>query len=61
MLAEIVEPPFTDVVSYTALFNKHFVPFMEGRMTLSSVVYQVTVAALFLLLSAQILRTRRWE
>lgn len=61
MLAEIVEPPFTDVVSYTALFNKHFVPFMEGRVTVSSTVYQVTLAALFLLLSAQILRTRRWE
>jgi ABC-2 type transport system permease protein len=61
MLAEIVEPPFTDVVSYTALFNKHFVPFMEGRVTVSSTVYQISVTALFLLLSARVLHARRWE
>jgi ABC-2 type transport system permease protein len=61
MLAEIVEPPFTDIVSYTALFNKHFVPFMEGRVTVSSSVYQISLAALFLLLSTRVLHARRWE
>ncbi len=61
MLADIVEPPFADVVAYTAIFNQHFVPFMEGRVTLSSVVYHLTLTGLFLLLSTQVLHGRRWE
>lgn len=61
MLAEIVDPPFTDVVAYTAIFNQHFVPFMEGRLVISSVVYHLSVTALFLHLSTQILNSRRWE
>jgi len=61
MLAEIVEPPFTDIVAYTALFNKHFVPFMEGRLVVSAIVYQLAVSALFLLLATRILHARRWE
>lgn len=61
MLAEIVDPPFTDVIAYTAIFNQHFVPLMEGRISVASVVYHLTVAALFLLLSTQILHGRRWE
>jgi ABC-2 type transport system permease protein len=61
MLAEIVEPPFTDVVAYTALFNKHFVPFMEGRVVSSAVVYQITISLLFLVLAARVLHARRWE
>lgn len=61
MMADIIDPPFTDIVSYTAIFNQHFVPFMEGRLTVSSVVYQVTLAGLFLGLSTLILNGRRWE
>lgn len=61
MLAEVADPPFADVLSYTALFNKHFVPFMEGRFSLSSVVYQGSLTALLLYLATQILNHRRWE
>ncbi len=61
MMSEIVDPPFTDIVAYTAIFNQHFVPFMEGRLSLSSVVYHLTITALFLMLSTQILNSRRWE
>jgi ABC-2 type transport system permease protein len=61
MLAEVIEPPFTDIVSYTAIFNQHFVPYMEGRLTLSALVFQVTIGALFLALSTLILNGRRWE
>jgi len=61
MLADIVDPPFTDIVAYTAIFNQHFVPLMEGRISIAGVVYHVTVAGLFLLLSTQILHGRRWE
>jgi len=61
MLAEIADPPFADVLSWTALFNQHFVAFMEGRFSLSSVVYQTTLTALLLYLATQILNHRRWE
>ena len=61
MLADIVDPPFTDIVAYTAIFNQHFVPLMEGRISISSVAYHVTLTVLFLLLSTQILHGRRWE
>ena len=61
MLAESVQPPFNDIVAYTAIFNQHFVPFMEGRMTLSAIMYQSTLTALFLVLSTHILHSRRWE
>ncbi len=61
MLAEISDPPFADVLSWTALFNTHFVPFMEGRFSLSSVVYQTSLTALLLYLATHILNHRRWE
>lgn len=56
-----LDPPFADVVSYTALFNEHFVPFLEGRVNSAAVTYHVSVTALFLFLSTQILHGRRWE
>lgn len=61
MLALVVDPPFSTVVAYTALFNEHFVPLMRGRLTTSSVIYQISVSLMFLSLSTQILRMRRWE
>jgi ABC-2 type transport system permease protein len=61
MLSEVVDPPFTEIVSYTAIFNQHFVPYMEGRLTLSSFVFQATLGTLFLALSTLILNGRRWE
>jgi ABC-2 type transport system permease protein len=61
MLSEVVDPPFTDIVEYTAIFNQHFVPFMEGRLSLAAVVYHVTLCTLFLMLSTLILNGRRWE
>ena len=59
--AAYMEPPFSDVLEYISVFQEHFVPFMEGRISLSGVVYQVAFTALFLLLSTQVLHTRRWE
>ncbi|MBX2803914.1 MAG: hypothetical protein KTR31_39930 [Myxococcales bacterium] len=61
MLAESVEPPFNDVIAYTAIFNEHFVPFQEGRVTFSGLVYQLSVTGVLLLLSTYVLNTRRWE
>jgi len=60
-MAEIVDPPFTEVMSYTAIFNQHFVPFMEGRLSFSSVVYHLTFGGLLVWLSTLVLNGRRWE
>jgi len=61
MVAEIVAAPFSEIAAYTALFNQHFVPFMEGRFALSSVVYHLSLTAGFLLAAAHVLHSRRWE
>lgn len=61
MLAEIAGPPFGDVIAYTAIFNQHFVPFMEGRLSMAATVYQLTLGGLFLGLSTLVLNGRRWE
>ncbi len=57
----VIDPPFTDIVAYTAIFNQHFVPFMEGRVNVASFVYQGSLTALLLMLATQILHSRRWE
>lgn len=61
ILSDAVDPPFSEVVSYTAIFNQHFVPFMEGRLTFSAIVYQLTLGAVLLGLSTLVLNGRRWE
>jgi len=60
-LSEVVEPPFTEIVAYSAIFNQHFVPFMEGRVNIASFVFHGSMTAMFLALSTQILHNRRWE
>jgi ABC-2 type transport system permease protein len=61
MVSEIVSSPFSEVAAYTALFNQHFVPFMEGRFSSSSVIYHGSLTAFFLLCAAHVLHSRRWE
>lgn len=61
MLADITDPPFSDVTAYAAIFNRHFVPFQEGRMLSEGLVYYGSLTALFLLLATKILEGRRWE
>jgi ABC-2 type transport system permease protein len=61
MLAENRPPPLSDIIGYTAIFNEHFVPFMEGRLVWSAGFYHVTLGALFLVLSTLVLNGRRWE
>ncbi len=61
ILSEITDPPFADLASYMAIWNMHFTPFQEGRLTLSSLVYYSTVTTAFLYLATRILEARRWE
>lgn len=61
IVSEVTEPPFSDIMAYTAIFNQHFIPFQEGRLALSSLVFYGSITALFLSLSTLVLNGRRWE
>jgi ABC-2 type transport system permease protein len=61
ILSEITDPPFADLVSYMAIWNMHFVPFQEGRLTLGGLAYYGTVTTAFLYLATRTLEARRWE
>jgi ABC-2 type transport system permease protein len=61
ILSDITDPPFTDLVSYMAIWNKHFTPFQLGRLATSSLVYYASVTGLFLFLATRVMEGRRWE
>jgi ABC-2 type transport system permease protein len=61
ILSQVTDPPFSEVLSYAALFDKHFVPFMEGRFSSGALVYYASITAVFLFGSTHILSGRRWE
>jgi ABC-2 type transport system permease protein len=61
MLARKTEAPFSEVFSYMSLFDKHFQPFMRGRVNLDGIVYYITLTYFFLMLSVRWMSTRRWR
>ena len=61
LLARKTEAPFSPVFSYMSLFDKHFQPFMRGRVNLNGVIYYLSVTFVFLMLSVRWLSSRRWR
>lgn len=61
LVASLVDGPLGDVLSYVALHNKHFRPFMEGKVSLSDLVFYLSVTVFFLVLSRNVLEARRWR
>ena len=61
MLSDMVDPPFADPIAYMALYDKHFKPFEEGRLVLSSLVYYGMVSFSFLWLTTRVVAGRRWQ
>ena len=61
MLARVTEAPFSGVLSYSALFDRHFQPFMRGRINTESLLFYGSVTFVFLLLSVRTLQLRRWQ
>jgi ABC-2 type transport system permease protein len=61
LLSEITDPPFTDVIAYMALYDKHFTAFEKGRLVTSALVYYGSVTFGFLLLSTRVHEGRRWS
>lgn len=61
ILARVLDAPFKGLFSYVAFFDRHFMPFQEGRLNTESVFYFASVTFAFLLLSTRSLIARRWE
>jgi gliding motility-associated transport system permease protein len=61
LLANITDPPLSDIFSYLALHNKHFFPFMKGTVNTRDLIYYLTVTWFFLMASTKVLEARRWR
>jgi ABC-2 type transport system permease protein len=61
MLGRVTEEPINGVMSYMALFDRHFQPFMRGRINTESLVYFGSVTFAFLMLATRALGARRWQ
>ena len=59
-LADQTEPPFTGIIEGLALFE-NFMPFLEGRLLSSKLLYYASVAFGALFLTTRMLETRRWK
>ena len=61
LLGRVTDPPIDEIWSYMSLFDRHFQPFMRGRINVEDVIFYVSVSFVFLLLSTRILSARRWR
>lgn len=61
MLAKVTDAPLNDVFSYMSLFDRHFQPFMRGRINTEDVVFYLSITFVFLLLSTRLISARRWR
>lgn len=59
LLGKITSAPLNEVFSYMAFFDRHFQPFMRGRINTESIFYYLSIIGIFLLLSIRILQSRR--
>ena len=61
LLGEITSPPLNEIFSYTALFDKHFQPFMTGRINSEGIIFYLSISFGFLLLATRVLQARRQQ
>lgn len=61
LVSKIADPPVSDVLSYIALFDRHFQPFMRGRVNTESLIFYGSVTFGFLMLSVRALQWRRMQ
>jgi hypothetical protein len=59
LTATLTEPPLSDLLAYVAIFDRHFQPFMRGRINTESLIYFASVTFIFLLLATRVLQSRR--
>ena len=60
-LGKVSSPPFADIATYSAIWDRHYQPFMRGRINTESLVYFGSIVFAFLLLSTRALQARRWQ
>jgi ABC-2 type transport system permease protein len=61
MLSRQTEAPISGVLAYLALYDRHYQPFMRGRINTEDLVYYGSVVFAFLLMSTRVLQARRWQ
>lgn len=60
-LARLTEGGLSDFMAYIAIWDRHFQPFMRGRVNTENIVYFGSVVFAFLLLATRALQARRWK
>lgn len=61
LLARVAEPPLDQILSYMAIFDRHFrTTFMEGVIHTRDIVYFMTLTFAFLMASTRVFAARRW-
>lgn len=61
LLARQVDGPLGEVVSWMALWHKHFRPFMDGTLATPHLVFYISVTVFFSVLARNVLERRRWR
>ncbi len=61
IVADVVSPPFKELLSYLAIHNKHFTPFSQGIVHTKDIVFYLSVMFFFLECSVRSLESRRWR
>lgn len=62
LLARIADPPLKEILSYMSLFDRHYRrSFMEGQIHLRDIVFYLSLAFSFLVLSIRVISGRRWK
>lgn len=61
LVSRIATPPLADLLSYMALYERHFDPFRRGRINTESLVFYGSLVFVFLSLAVRSLQARRWQ
>jgi ABC-2 type transport system permease protein len=59
-LAKVTSPPISDVLAYAALWDRHYQPFMRGRINTEDIVFHLSMMFVFLLAATRAMTARRW-
>ena len=59
LMGKAADPPLDSIFSYSALFDRHYQPFMRGRINTESLFYYASTTFFLLLLSTRVLQARR--
>lgn len=61
LLSRMTDGVLADLLAYIALWDKHFQPFMRGRLNTENIVYFISLSFAFLLMATRALQARRWQ